>query len=193
MGFCGGAADVDENDEILQKRNRAVNKAIDAATRASEEMIHLLLLGAGESGKSTVFKQMKVLNQGGYTKEELKAFRPIVHRNVLDGIQILLRECEARDLVLHESNEERGDRLLLWQGENLNPQLGEDVATLWQDPAVQACFSLRDDFQFPTAANYFLDNVSRVAANDYLPDVKDVVSRPAARCPGAEPLSSVPP
>ena len=42
----------------------------------------MLLLGAGESGKSTIFKQMKVINKNGYTEKERKDFIGIIHMNV---------------------------------------------------------------------------------------------------------------
>ena len=197
MPLCGGSAKVmDEHEIELRRRNKEKEKLLAQSQKEEEDCTHLLLLGAGESGKSTVFKQMKVLNQGGYSEAELKAFRPIIHRNVLDGIQILLRECDARGLELDEANEERGDQLMVWQGENLNPQLAAQVSVVWKDPAVQACYQARDQFQFPTAAKFFLDHATRMGANDYLPSVTDVVSRhtrPAAHaCIDADPIPCVP-
>lgn len=35
--------------------------------------------GSGESGKSTIVKQMKIIHQNGYTKDELLMFRLIVY------------------------------------------------------------------------------------------------------------------
>lgn len=37
-----------------------------------------MLLGAGESGKSTIVKQMKIIHETGYSDEERKAYRPVV-------------------------------------------------------------------------------------------------------------------
>ena len=39
------------------------------------EEVKLLLLGSAECGKSTVLKQMKIIHQNGYSKDELLAYR----------------------------------------------------------------------------------------------------------------------
>ncbi len=49
--------------------------------------------GSGESGKSTIVKQMKIIHQNGYSKEELLNFRMIVHKNLVDSAQALVMAC----------------------------------------------------------------------------------------------------
>jgi len=39
--------------------------------------------GAGESGKSTILKQMKLIHDGGYSKEEREAFKEIIFSNTV--------------------------------------------------------------------------------------------------------------
>ena len=46
------------------------------------EEVKLLLLGSAECGKSTVLKQMKIIHQNGYSKDELLAYRKILRRAV---------------------------------------------------------------------------------------------------------------
>jgi hypothetical protein len=41
--------------------------------------------GSGESGKSTIVKQMKIIHQNGYSREELLAFRPLIWKNLLES------------------------------------------------------------------------------------------------------------
>lgn len=50
----------------------------------------LLLLGAGESGKSTIMKQVKILYLGGFNPEERKMFKQAIERNVIQNMQGLL-------------------------------------------------------------------------------------------------------
>lgn len=50
----------------------------------------IILLGSGESGKSTFAKQMKVIHSGGFSEEEILAYRPEVLRNVIEAMQQVL-------------------------------------------------------------------------------------------------------
>lgn len=57
---------------------------------STPDSVKMILLGAGESGKSTIAKQMKLLHGGGYTHAELVAFRPQILRNVVEAMQQVL-------------------------------------------------------------------------------------------------------
>ncbi len=47
----------------------------------------LLLLGAGESGKSTISKQMKIIHLNGFTEAELLGYKPILQSNAIETIK----------------------------------------------------------------------------------------------------------
>lgn len=66
-----------------------------------------VIVGAGESGKSTIAKQMKIIHLEGYTEAERSAFRDVVHSNIVMCIKSLLQACENFELKLNKKNKVR--------------------------------------------------------------------------------------
>ena len=50
-----------------------------------------LFTGAGESGKSTIVKQMKIIHESGFTPEDFKQYRPVVFSNTIQSLVAILR------------------------------------------------------------------------------------------------------
>ena len=69
----GNTCDRDTSPESVQ--NRQIDQQINVAKKEVAEEIKLLLLGAGESGKSTIFKQMKIIHKKGYDDKECARFK----------------------------------------------------------------------------------------------------------------------
>ena len=55
--------------DLRNKQQELLRKAI------KKENIKLLLLGSGESGKSTIVKQMKIIHCNGFTEEDRIKYR----------------------------------------------------------------------------------------------------------------------
>ena len=79
-------------------------RTIDAARSAAE--VKLLLLGAGESGKSTIFKQLKIIHQNGYSLAELTRYQEIVRKNVWDNMRTMINGAKQLKIPLELRNEE---------------------------------------------------------------------------------------
>jgi guanine nucleotide-binding protein subunit alpha len=47
-------------------------------------------LGSGESGKSTIVKQMKIIHQNGYSVDELAMYRLTIYKNLVDCAKALV-------------------------------------------------------------------------------------------------------
>lgn len=47
--------------------------------------------GAGESGKSTIVKQMKIIHETGYSREECEQYRPVVYSNTIQSLMAIIR------------------------------------------------------------------------------------------------------
>lgn len=55
---------------LCVSQSAQIDSLLENDKKASTSVIKILLLGAGECGKSTVLKQMKILHKNGFTKEE---------------------------------------------------------------------------------------------------------------------------
>ena len=62
---------------------------------SEEREIKLLLLGAGESGKSTIVKQMKIIHDNGYSLKEKELFRPVVFCNTIQSLLTIIKVCRG--------------------------------------------------------------------------------------------------
>lgn len=68
----------------------AIDKQIEEDSRKFKKECKILLLGSGESGKSTIVKQMKIIHQNGYSKDELLLYRLTVIKNLVDSAQAIV-------------------------------------------------------------------------------------------------------
>lgn len=55
--------------------------------------------GSGESGKSTIVKQMKIIHQNGYTVEELAMYRLTIYKNLVDCAKSLVNAFRRFDAM----------------------------------------------------------------------------------------------
>lgn len=78
------------SDRAGRQRSDEIDKMIEEDSKRFKKECKILLLGSGESGKSTIVKQMKIIHQNGFTKDELESYRPIIYKNVLDSAQAIV-------------------------------------------------------------------------------------------------------
>lgn len=83
---------------------RAVNNDEKTGASTKDKEVKVLLLGAGESGKSTIIQQLKILHQNGFTHEELLEYRSVVYRNILDIGRDLLQARKKFQIELEEDS-----------------------------------------------------------------------------------------
>lgn len=57
--------------------------------RQNDQKVKLLLLGTGESGKSTIFKQMRILYGSPLTDDDLRMYGVVVRSNIVTAVRKL--------------------------------------------------------------------------------------------------------
>lgn len=86
-------------------KNSAIDRDLDRARQQEELKVKLLLLGAGESGKSTIFKQMRILYGSPRTEDDLRMYGVYVRSNVVTAMRKLCGHLRGLDLVTQLSEE----------------------------------------------------------------------------------------
>ncbi|CAI4508429.1 CQS_1a_G0022410.mRNA.1.CDS.1 [Saccharomyces cerevisiae] len=88
----------DESDPFLQNKraNDVIEQSLQLEKQRDKNEIKLLLLGAGESGKSTVLKQLKLLHQGGFSHQERLQYAQVIWADAIQSMKILI--IQARKL-----------------------------------------------------------------------------------------------
>ncbi|VVA11707.1 PREDICTED: guanine nucleotide-binding [Prunus dulcis] len=162
-----------------------IERRIEQETKAEKHIQKLLLLGAGESGKSTIFKQIKLLFQTGFDEAELQSYISVIHANVYQTIKILydgskeLAQNNRETYEISSENKEIGEKLSKIGGRldypRLTKELAQDIETLWKDAAIQETYARGNELQVPDCANYFMENLQRLADANYIPTKEDVL------------------
>jgi len=101
--MCFG--DGSKQDNPGSKKNTEIEKQLKEDRKKQGKEVKILLLGAGESGKSTVLKQMKLINKGGFTQEERQQWRVVIFNNLVQAFNIVLRAMAEHDVRCELGNE----------------------------------------------------------------------------------------
>ncbi|KAL0481888.1 guanine nucleotide-binding protein subunit alpha [Acrasis kona] len=147
------------------------------------EDLKVLLLGAGDSGKSTFFKQIKILFHNGFSRDEREAYREVIWGIVLKAMKALVAASRMLDIpVEREENISRASRIFEMDTEVLinimrvwNDTLASDIKELWRDPGIQKTFKHRHLFQLDETSPYYFEALNRVGVWDYVPTEEDVL------------------
>jgi len=172
--LCGGGHKPNPEEKQI---NDQINKDIKKDKVRIDKEIKLLLLGAGESGKSTIAKQMKILHLEGFTTEECDSYKSIIAANVVGSMRVLVKAAadfgfeiapERREAAIHVCDDKAFTGML-------TAAFGRDIKTLWEDEAIRSTFARSSAFQLNDSAGYYFDNIERLVEVDYIPTIQDVL------------------
>lgn len=194
MGICFGS----EADQ----RSAKLAKELKNDSSNENKVKKLLLLGAGGSGKSTFFKQLRNIHGQGICQNEREAvYRDIVFSNIITSMKTLITENrsmtkQANELnmleqthkqhtkgkfmlsKISEKNEDHATFIMNFEEENFSnatAQVQEAITALWVDEGIQSTWHQRSKFQIQDSAQFFFDNMYRICEANYIPSSEDVL------------------
>lgn len=138
----------------------------------------ILLLGTGESGKSTVLKQLKLMHNKKFTQKDLKQAAEGIHQSIIDCMKSLL--AARRTFGTYELSEEdkrTEQELENWDGDNngnkINSEQGSRIKRLWQSEAIQKTYARRSEFWLLDTCGYYMQHIDRVCDESWIPHEED--------------------
>ncbi|KAJ3602598.1 hypothetical protein NHX12_030350 [Muraenolepis orangiensis] len=167
MGCLGNSKTEDQRNE--EKAQREANKKIDKQLQKDKQMYRathrLLLLGAGESGKSTIVKQMRILHTIVAAMSTLKPPCQLACPANQSRIKYVTNVMNRKDYEFPSVPESR----------HVAKEFYEHTRLLWEDYGVRACWERSNEYQLIDCAQYFLDRIDVVRQNDYTPTDQDLL------------------
>uniref|UniRef100_UPI00358E73EC guanine nucleotide-binding protein G(olf) subunit alpha-like isoform X1 n=1 Tax=Myxine glutinosa TaxID=7769 RepID=UPI00358E73EC len=182
MGCFDSKSDEQKKDEkVWKEANKRIEKLIEKDKQSYRTTHRLLLLGAGESGKSTIVKQMRILHVDGFDPEEKKQKILDIKKNVRDSIVAIATAMSTITPPVSigvPSNQPSLDYVVnVAAGDDYeyNEEFFDHVKALWGDSGLQECFFRSNEYQLIDCAQYFLDRLDEVRSKDYSPSNQDVL------------------
>jgi len=173
-----------KSEKDVAKRSNAIDNQNFEDHLKERKVIKLLLLGAGESGKSTLFKQTIKLYGKGFDKASMDGYSQVIHRNILSAMHTLVKQCEVLPEEL-DCRPKTDVKSSLDYFNSLKPphlsegkvdaESAEHITRLWADVGIRNTFDNRARFQVPDSASYFFEQVTRIAQPDYSPNYEDIL------------------
>ncbi|KAK2672211.1 Fungal G-protein, alpha subunit [Fusarium oxysporum f. sp. vasinfectum] len=169
-----------------EKEGKARNEEIENQLKRDKMMqrneIKMLLLGAGESGKSTILKQMKLIHEGGYSRDERESFKEIIFSNTVQSMRVILEAMESLELPLEDQRMEYHVQTIFMQPAQIEgdvlppPRLAAPSRLCGR---IVVCKNVSSDLASTSLTtqpdSIYFDNIARIAAPDYMPNDQDVL------------------
>jgi len=179
MGACLSGpkgVEITEHDKALHK---AAEKQLKEAKVRMASQVKVLLLGSGDSGKSTVLKQMRLIHKVPFSPSEVEHYRQLVFDNLTRGLRYLLDAMDDMDLKISEKNLEHWDLVDgvrdIRDGEPFPIEYYEPLKALWNDPNVQKAWERGNEAALPENLLYFYSDLERLFEPTYQPTEQDII------------------
>ena len=169
--------------------SRSIDIQLDLDRESQIDNVKLLLLGTGESGKSTVFKQLRLLYGNGYTIIERQQFLLFMRQNSIETMEKLcvalykkepthtvcsstefMEICEDPNVDASSKNFESYHKY-----PSLTMEKAVAIEKLWSHEAIKNVWENRSGLHVIDSAYTFFDKIREVAEDDFLPSEEDIL------------------
>ncbi|KCV70314.1 hypothetical protein H696_02643 [Fonticula alba] len=139
------------------------------------ETIKILLLGPGESGKSTLLRQIEIMHD--IPTSDLKLYRTCLKRNCAQSMQVLVEQATlwGYDFGEDEKHAEIVANFDLSNETAFDRTMVTAIQSLWDNPAIKKAFARRSEFWLLEAAPYYFSIAENLISPGYKPTEMDII------------------
>nr|XP_046231274.1 guanine nucleotide-binding protein subunit alpha-14-like [Scatophagus argus] len=170
---------ISEEETERVRIHREIERQLRRDKRESHRELKLLLLGTGESGKSTFIKQMRIIHGNGYTETDRKGFTRLVFQNIITAIRALIEAMKTLQIdYIDDQNISHAEKISQIEADQvsmLEAWQADAIKRVWNDHGVQRCYERRREFQLSDSAKYYLSDLDRITAVSYIPTLQDIL------------------
>jgi len=184
----GGCNETDAKEPTPKKPVQESSPEAPAPAKASDEIaietaqfetpdVKILTLGAGECGKSTIWRQLKLLYCGGFDEDEIETNKSVIRINVIADIKTLLEAVHRNDETIAQELQSSVELVNDLQGtdDEFTPEVADAISQIWADPIAKHTFKTNNSIGLGDNAGFFLDSVKRIADPNYVPTSEDIL------------------
>lgn len=168
-----------EEQQEQKRINAEIERQLRKDKRDARRELKLLLLGTGESGKSTFIKQMRIIHGAGYSEDDKRGFIKLVFQNIFMAMQSMIRAMDLLKLQFEDpTSADKAELVRTVDYETVttfeSPYV-EAIKDLWHDSGIIECYDRRREYQLTDSAKYYLTDIDRIKQHDYLPTQQDIL------------------
>ncbi|XP_059553206.1 guanine nucleotide-binding protein subunit alpha-15 isoform X4 [Myotis daubentonii] len=168
-----------EEEKTAARIDQEINKILLEQKKRDRGELKLLLLGPGESGKSTFIKQMRIIHGAGYSEEDRKGFRPLVYQNIFASMRAMIEAMDQLQIPFSRPESKNYASLVMSQDPykvtTFEKRYAVAMQRLWSDGGIRACYERRREFHLLDSAVYYLSHLERITEEGYVPTAQDVL------------------
>ncbi|KAK6182607.1 hypothetical protein SNE40_010253 [Patella caerulea] len=168
-----------EESKKARLRDKQLTRLLHKYHKEDMKRLKLLLLGTGESGKSTITKQMKIIHINGFDNHERLSKIVDIKRNIRDAILSMAGAMHNLSIPLQDESNQPCLEYVLREASNTEQEITQEflekTQQLWSDGGIQECYEQSHRYQLIDCAKYFLDRLDEIRRDDYIPNDQDIL------------------
>ncbi|TRZ02869.1 hypothetical protein DNTS_026734 [Danionella cerebrum] len=147
--------------------NKKINQLLKEDKKVIQSQCKILLLGTGDSGKSTFLKQLRMIH-GGFSEEQRRLYAKVIHQEIFKAMSRIMSGMRVENSPCANPKNKIYSQMFNYQHiDKLNEKHIRAIHHLLADEAFKHCTE--------DSEKYFFKNLDRITTEDYIPSFQDIL------------------